>query len=387
MPQNYLLLKKEIMMEKNNKANETNKSKRKKVLSIFFALIIIVGASFSAYWYLYASHFVSTDNAYTDVEIAQVTPSIGGTISEVLVKDTQVVKKGDILVKIDQTDTSLALEEAKANLSLAIRRVKGYVANNNGLNALIVAREADEVKMNAKLSSVKADFEKAKIDLKRREALISAGAISAEELTQAKNAYENAKASLESTIAEVNQSKANINSAIGSRNENATKIDDVSVEENPEVLLAQAKLDKAMIDFNRTIIKAPIDGIIAKRQVELGQRVQEGTPLLSIVPTHNIYVNANFKEGQLKNVKIGQEAEVHADIYGDSVTYHGVVKGFSGGTGAAFSLIPAQNATGNWIKVVQRVPVRIELLPEELKTHPLKVGLSMDVEIDTFTQK
>lgn len=387
MPQNYLLLKKEIMMEKNNKANETNKSKRKKVLSIFFALILIVGVSFSAYWYLYASHFVSTDNAYTDVEIAQVTPSIGGTISEVLVKDTQVVKKGDILVKIDQTDTSLALEEAKANLSLAIRRVKGYVANNNGLNALIVAREADEVKMNAKLSSVKADFEKAKIDLKRREALISAGAISAEELTQAKNAYENAKASLESTIAEVNQSKANINSAIGSRNENATKIDDVSVEENPEVLLAQAKLDKAMIDFNRTIIKAPIDGIIAKRQVELGQRVQEGTPLLSIVPTHNIYVNANFKEGQLKNVKIGQEAEVHADIYGDSVTYHGVVKGFSGGTGAAFSLIPAQNATGNWIKVVQRVPVRIELLPEELKTHPLKVGLSMDVEIDTFTQK
>lgn len=387
MPQNYLLLKKEIMMEKNNKANETNKSKRKKVLFIFFALVLIIGVSFSAYWYLYASHFVSTDNAYTDVEIAQVTPSIGGTISEVLVKDTQVVKKGDILVKIDQTDTSLALEEAKANLSLAIRRVKGYVANNNGLNALIVAREADEVKMNAKLSSVKADFEKAKIDLKRREALISAGAISAEELTQAKNAYENAKASLESTIAEVNQSKANINSAIGSRNENATKIDDVSVEENPEVLLAQAKLDKAMVDFNRTIIKAPIDGIIAKRQVELGQRVQEGTPLLSIVPTHNIYVNANFKEGQLKNVRIGQEAEVHADIYGDSVTYHGVVKGFSGGTGAAFSLIPAQNATGNWIKVVQRVPVRIELLPEELKTHPLKVGLSMDVEIDTFTQK
>lgn len=387
MPQNHLLMKKEIMMEKNNKTNETNKSKRKKVLSIFFVLIIIVGASFSVYWYLYASHFVSTDNAYTDVEIAQVTPSIGGTISEVLVKDTQVVKKGDILVKIDQTDTSLALEEAKANLSLAIRRVKGYVANNNGLNALIVAREADEVKMNAKLSSAKADFEKAKIDLKRREALISAGAISAEELTQAKNAYENAKASLDSTIAEVNQSKANINSAIGSRNENATKIDDVSVEENPEVLLAQAKLDKAMVDFNRTIIKAPIDGIVAKRQVELGQRVQEGTALLSIVPTDNIYVNANFKEGQLKNVKIGQEAEVRADIYGDSITYHGVVKGFSGGTGAAFSLIPAQNATGNWIKVVQRVPVRIELLPEELKIHPLKVGLSMDVEIDTFSQK
>lgn len=377
-------------MEENNnieKETQKNKSKRKKVLSIFFALIIIVGISFGLYWYLYASHFVSTDNAYADVEIAQVTPSIGGTISEVLVTNTQVVKKGDILVKIDQTDTLLALEEAKANLNLAIRRVKGYMANNNGLTALIEARKADEIGMNAKLSSVKSDFERAKIDLKRREDLISSGAVSADELTKARNAYENAKASLDATMAEVKQSKANIDSAIGSRNQNASRIDNVSVENNPEVLLSQARLDQAMVDFNRTIIIAPISGIVAKRQVELGQRVQLGATLLSIVPTHNMYVNANFKEGQLKKVKIGQEAEVHADIYGNSVTYHGVVEGFAGGTGAAFSLIPAQNATGNWIKVVQRVPVRIKLLPKELEEHPLKVGLSMDVEINTFDEK
>lgn len=377
------------MVENKNISEQTkkNKSKRKKLLSIFFLLIIILGISFWIYWYLYASHFVSTDNAYADVEIAQVTPSIGGTISEVLVTNTQIVKKGDILVKIDQTDTSLALEEAKANLNLAIRRVKGYIANNNGLNALIEARKADEIRMNAKLISSKADFKRAKIDLKRRENLISSGAISAEELTKAKNAYENAKASLSVTMAEVKQSKANINSAIGSRNQNASRIENVSVENNPEVLLSQARLDQVMVDFNRTTIKAPISGIIAKRQVELGQRVQIGAPLLSIVPTHNMYVNANFKEGQLKKVRIGQEAEVHADIYGDSFTYHGVVEGFAGGTGAAFSLIPAQNATGNWIKVVQRVPIRIKLLKEELEDHPLKVGLSMDVEINTFDKK
>lgn len=377
-------------MEENKKITEKvkkNQSKRKKVLSIFFVLIILVGAVFGLYWYFYASHYISTDNAYTDVEIAQVTPSVGGTISDVLVTNTQVVKKGDILVKIDQTDTSLAVEEAKANLSLAIRRVKGYMANNNGLNALIEARKADEMKMNAKLSSAKADFEKAQIDLKRREDLISSGAISADELTKAKNAYENAKSNLDSTLAEVKQSKSNIVSAIGSRNQNATRIDNVSVENNPEVLLAKARLDQAIVNLNRTIIKAPISGIIAKRQVELGQRVQAGTLLLSIVPTHNIYVNANFKEGKLGRVKVGQDVIVHADIYGDDVTYHGEVEGFSGGTGAAFSLIPAQNATGNWIKVVQRVPVRIKLLPEELEAHPLKVGLSMDVEINTFNQK
>lgn len=182
------------MEENKNINNETQnkKSKRKKALSIFFILIIIAGACIGAYWYLYASHFVSTDNAYSDVEIAQVTPSIGGTIAEVLVLNTQVVKEGDILVKIDQTDTSLALEEAKANLNLAVRQVKGYMANNNGLNALIEARKADETRINAKLSAANADFKKAKIDLKRREDLISSGAISADELTKAKNAYENA---------------------------------------------------------------------------------------------------------------------------------------------------------------------------------------------------
>lgn len=375
------LLQKEIKMSENLSLNKDNK--RKKVLTTFFGAVGLIGAGFTAYYILYSSNFVSTDNAYSAVEIAQVTPSVNGIISDVLVTDTQMVKKGDVLVKIEQTDAKLALEQAQASYDSAIRRVKSYMANDNSLNALIEVKKADEVRANFALNSAKSDFEKASIELQRREALISSGAISAEELTNAKNTYTNTKASYESSKAAVEQAKAALNSTIGTKDANATLINGVNVDENPEVLASKARLEQAKVDFDRTIIKAPIDGIVAKRQVQLGQKVQSGTPLLSVVPVQNMHVDANFKEVQLEKVKVGQPVIVHADIYGKSVTYHGVVEGFSGGSGSAFSAIPAQNATGNWIKVVQRVPVRIALDEKELQEHPLKVGLSMDVEIDT----
>ena len=375
------LLQKEIKMSENLSLNKDNK--RKKVLTTFFGAVGLIGAGFTAYYILYSSNFVSTDNAYSAVEIAQVTPSVNGIISDVLVTDTQMVKKGDILVKIEQTDAKLALEQAQASYDSAIRRVKSYMANDNSLNALIEVKKADEIRANFALNSAKSDFEKASIELQRREALISSGAISAEELTNAKNVYTNTKATYESSKAAVEQAKAALNSTIGTKDANATLINGVNVDENPEVLASKARLEQAKVDFDRTIIKAPIDGIVAKRQVQLGQKVQSGTPLLSVVPVQNMHVDANFKEVQLEKVKVGQPVIVHADIYGKSVTYHGVVEGFSGGSGSAFSAIPAQNATGNWIKVVQRVPVRIALNEKELQEHPLKVGLSMDVEIDT----
>ena len=375
------LLQKEIKMSENLSLNKDNK--RKKVLTTFFGAVGLIGAGFTAYYILYSSNFVSTDNAYSAVEIAQVTPSVNGIISDVLVTDTQMVKKGDILVKIEQTDAKLALDQAQASYDSAIRRVKSYMANDNSLNALIEVKKADEVRANFALNSAKSDFEKASIELQRREALISSGAISAEELTNAKNVYTNTKATYESSKAAVEQAKAALNSTIGTKDANATLINGVNVDENPEVLASKARLEQAKVDFDRTIIKAPIDGIVAKRQVQLGQKVQSGTPLLSVVPVQNMHVDANFKEVQLEKVKVGQPVIVHADIYGKSVTYHGVVEGFSGGSGSAFSAIPAQNATGNWIKVVQRVPVRIALDEKELQEHPLKVGLSMDVEIDT----
>ena len=375
------LLQKEIKMSENLSLNKDNK--RKKVLTTFFGAVGLIGAGFTAYYILYSSNFVSTDNAYSAVEIAQVTPSVNGIISDVLVTDTQMVKKGDVLVKIEQTDAKLALEQAQASYDSAIRRVKSYMANDNSLNALIEVKKADEIRANFALNSAKSDFEKASIELQRREALISSGAISAEELTNAKNVYTNTKATYESSKAAVEQAKAALNSTIGTKDANATLINGVNVDENPEVLASKARLEQAKVDFERTIIKAPIDGIVAKRQVQLGQKVQSGTPLLSVVPVQNMHVDANFKEVQLEKVKVGQPVIVHADIYGKSVTYHGVVEGFSGGSGSAFSAIPAQNATGNWIKVVQRVPVRIALNEKELQEHPLKVGLSMDVEIDT----
>ena len=360
-----------------------NAPPRKKLLVRLGGAVGTAAVATAAYWFLYGSHFVSTDNAYAAVEVAQVTPSVGGTVSEVLVTDTQAVKKGDVLVSIDPTDATLALAQADADLARAVRRVKGYVANDGSLAAQIAAREADEKRAAAALSAAEADFERAKIDLTRREALSSSGSVSGDELTRARNAFAGAQANLDAARASAAQARANRTTALSSREANAVLIANTTEETNPEVALARARRDQAAIDLERTVIRAPVDGIVAKRTVQLGQRVQAGMPLLAVVPIQEMHVDANFKEVQLENVRIGQPVTLHADLYGGSVTYHGVVEGFSGGSGAAFSAIPAQNATGNWIKVVQRLPVRVKLDPAELTTHPLKVGLSMSAKIDT----
>ena len=361
-----------------------NKENRRKKLLIGLAGVVVLSAAGAAsYWILYSSNFISTDNAYAAVEIAQVTPSVGGTISEVLVKDTQAVKKSDILVRIDQTDAKLALAQAEADLGRATRRVKGFVANDGSLKAQISARDADEKRAAAQFSSAEADFERAKIDLKRREALSASGSVSGDELTHAQNAFAATKANLEAARAAAAQAKANRSTALSTREANAVLIAGTTEATNPEVAFARARRDQTAVDLERTVVRAPVDGLVARRQVQLGQRVQAGMPLLTVVPIHEMHVDANFKEVQLKKVQIGQTVKLHADIYGSSVTYHGTVDGFSGGSGSAFSAIPAQNATGNWIKVVQRLPVRIKLDPAELQSKPLKVGLSMSAEIDT----
>ena len=360
-----------------------NEPRRNKLLLALGAVVGTAAVVSAAYWYLYGSHFVSTDNAYAAVEIAQVTPSVGGTISEVRVTDTQSVTKGDVLVVIDPTDAKLALAQAEADLGSAVRRVRGYVANDSGLIAQIAARAADEKRAAAQLASAEADFERASIDLQRREALSASGSVSGDELTRAQNAFAAAKANLTVAQAATAQAKANRDAAIGSKEVNAALIADTTEETNPEVALARARRDQAAVDLERTVIRAPVDGVVAKRQVQLGQRVQAGTPLLAVVPVQEMHVDANFKEVQLEKVRAGQPVTLTADIYGSSVTYDGTVEGFSGGSGAAFAAIPAQNATGNWIKVVQRVPVRIKLDPEQLAANPLKVGLSMTARIDT----
>jgi membrane fusion protein, multidrug efflux system len=300
------------------------RSRRKRIL-LFSLLALTVAASaggYYTYWKRVGSRYVSTDNAYTAAEVAVVTAQIDGPVAAVNVVDSQQVKRGDVMIVIDDTDAKLALRQA----------------------------EADLARMQAQVASTASDVERSGIDLQRRQALVASGSVSGDELTKVINGASNARASLNAARAAVAQ--------------------------------AQARVDKARVDLGRTVIRSPVDGVIARREVQLGQRVQPSTPLLDVVPVTEMYVNANFKEVQLKKVRPGQSVDLQSDLYGNKVAFHGVIEGFNGGTGAAFALIPAQNATGNWIKVVQRLPVRIRLNPDELAAHPLRVGLSMDATVD-----
>lgn len=364
-------------------AETTPTASRRKLFTALAGAVFIGAAGYGLYWGLWGSHYVSTENAYTAVEIAQVTPSVGGTVREVKVVDTQSVKEGDVLMVIDDTDARLALDQAEAEYGRAVRKVRGFVANDSGLSAQITAREADEQRTAAQLTAAESDFERARIDLERREALSASGSVSGEELTRAQNAFATAKANLEVARAATAQARANRATAVGSRSANSVLIEDTTVETNPEVALARARRDQARVDLERTVVRAPVSGVVARRQVQVGQRVQAGAPVLAVVPVAEMHVDANFKEVQLRDVTVGQKVELKSDLYGDKVVYHGVVTGFSGGTGAAFSTIPAQNATGNWIKVVQRLPVRVKLDPAELEAHPLQVGLSMSATVNT----
>jgi membrane fusion protein (multidrug efflux system) len=355
---------------------------RKKMLLKLLLVVLLLGGAWFVYWFFYGSRFVSTDNAYTSVEIAQVTPSIEGTVKAVNVSDTQQVQEGDVLVLIDDVDTRLALLAAQADLGRAIRRVEGYFANDQSLGAQLLAREAEQARAQAQLAAALADDSRATIDLRRRRALEKSGSVSGDELTRAENAASAASANLEVAKANLELARANLGTTRGMKLMNETLIAGTSVQDNPEVVFARAKVEQAQLSQDRTIIRAPVAGVIAKRQVQVGQRVQAGTPILSVVPVHLMHVNANFKEVQLPRVRIGQRVELVSDFYGDTVIFNGVVEGLAGGTGSAFAVIPAQNATGNWIKVVQRVPVRIKLDPEELKRHPLTVGLSMTARIN-----
>ncbi len=358
-----------------------NKTKRKQLFIGLAVAVAILAVGYIAYDLLVASRHAVTDNAYVGANVVSVTPQVGGPVGEVLVDDTQHVKSGDILVRLDDTDARIALERAEAQLALAERRVRGLVATDSGLRAQISARVADQAQAKAQIVAAQGDLEKARIDLKRREKLISSGSVSGEELTSARNALINAQARLTAAQALHTQATAAHDAAVGTKEANGALISGTSVDSNPEVLAARAIRDQAQLDLERTIIRAAVDGVVSKRQVQVGQRVQPGTPMMVIVPVQSTYVDANFKEVQLAKVRPGQTVKLTSELYGDKVVYDGRVVGFSGGTGAAFSVVPAQNATGNWIKVVQRLPVRIELDPKQLEEHPLRVGLSMTADI------
>ena len=356
--------------------------KRKKMFAILALVVLKAGAGWYAYDWLH-SGTVETDNAYVGADTASITPLVSGHVARVLVSDAQSVRAGQPLLVLDQTDARLALAQAEAAYDQARRRVAGYMATDRQLAAQISMRGAEASRAAAEIASAAAGYERARLDYGRRSALAEDGFVSGEELSSSRAAFEQAQAALAAARAAQSQASASQSAASGQRAANSAMIQGAGIDGNPEVEAARARLERARLDLQRTIIRAPVDGVVARRQVQVGQRVQPGTALMSVVPVQDAYVDANFTEGQLAQVRPGQPVELVADLYGEDVVFHGRVEGLGGGTGSAFALIPAQNATGNWIKVVQRVPVRIRLDRRELARHPLRVGLSMTATIDT----
>lgn len=357
-------------------------NKRRRQLTLLGGAVAVGLLGYGAWWLAFDSHYVETDDAYVGAETAQVTALSPGPVAKIFVVETQAVKAGDPLVIIDDADARIAVAQAEAALGQAERKVKGYFASDTALAGQFEARQADVARADAQIVAAKADVDRARVDLSRRQALVGEGAVSGDELTTAQNRLANAQAALNAAQAGRAQALASRDAAIGTREVNTVLISGVSVAENPEVKAAQARLDAARLALARTVVRAPTDGVVARKSVQVGQQVAMGTPMMSVVPTAQAYVDANFKEVQLDKVVPGQPVVLTSDLYGGGVKFHGKVRGLAGGTGSAFSLIPAQNASGNWIKVVQRVPVRITLDPAELAKHPLRVGLSMKAKID-----
>ncbi len=363
-------------------ASQRGPSLRARLFAGLGLAVALAGAVWFGWWFVVGQNHVGTDNAYVGADSGDITPLVSGPVVKVLAVDTQAVKAGQPLVVIDPADFQIALALAQAQLGQAQRKVKGYFANEGALSGQIDARQADIVRADAQIASAASDLSRAQTELGRRQRLASSGAVSGDELTQAENQFHTAQAALASAQAAKAQAVANRTAASSARDVNTALIAGGPVDANPEVAAARANVRAAQLNLDRTVLSAPFDGVVAKKNVAVGQRAQVGQPLMSVVPVRQAYVDANFKEEQLRKVRIGQPVTLTADLYGDGVKFHGRVVGLAGGTGAAFSLIPAQNATGNWIKVVQRLPVRVALDPAELARHPLRVGLSMKADID-----
>jgi membrane fusion protein (multidrug efflux system) len=329
--------------------------KRKLWLALLGVGVVVAGAAYSAYYVTYGQYHESTDDAYVNGNLVELTPQVTGTVNAVNTDDTQIVKVGDPVVTLDPADSRIALLNAEAALGQAVRKVSTLYVNNDYYAANVAQRASD--------------LARAQDDLQRRVAVASTGAVSAEDVSHARDAVASAQASLDAA-----RQQAQSNHALTDR---------TSVEQHPDVQAAAAKVRDAYLNYARNTLPAPVTGYVAQRSVQVGERVGPGTPLMSIVPLDGVWVDANFKEVQLRRMRIGEPVTMTADVYGSKVKYHGRVIGFSAGTGSAFATLPAQNATGNWIKIVQRLPVRIQFDQKELEAHPLRIGLSMQVDADT----
>jgi membrane fusion protein (multidrug efflux system) len=327
---------------------------RRTWLTILAVALVVIALATVAWWWLYASHYQSTDDAYVAGDLVGVMSQVSGTVVSIGADETDRVQVGQELVRLDATDYRIALQDAEQQLARAVRQVHTVFASRDELTALVAQRRAD--------------LNRADADLARRRGLTASGAVSAEELGHAQDAVNAARDAL---------TAAQKNLAAG-----VALVGRTGVPDNPDVRASATQVERAWLNVQRTSVHASVSGYLARRAVQLGERIAPGTPLMAIVPLERLRVDANFKEVQLDRMRIGQPARVIADLYGGHVEYHGTVAGLGLGTGAAFALLPAQNATGNWIKVVQRVPVRITLDPKELEEHPLRIGLSTRVRVE-----
>ncbi len=342
--------------EKQMQDNEQKNSKRNKALLSLAAVFIAIGFGYALYYLFFLKNLESTDNAYVGGNIVSISAQIPGCVSEILADETQAVSKGQPLLKLDNKDAELALEKAKENLAKTIRQTaKLYQLVESTKNSVAMSETA--------LKLAQRDFDRRNSD---------AGVVSLEELEHSRDALSEAKDAFRSKNSDLVAMQKEING--------------VSLEQNPLVLLAYNELKSAVLNQKRTVIFAPIDGFVAKRSVQVGEKINAGAPLMAVVALTDTWVDANFKETQLKNIRIGQPVKVVADIYGKDEPFHGQVVGFSAGTGSVFSLLPPQNASGNWIKIVQRVGVRISIDKDEILKRPLRVGMSMYATVDTTDQ-
>jgi len=334
-------------------SNSNNNSRRQRGFLIFGVIMVVAALAYGAYWFFDARFYETTDDAYVSGNIVAVTSRENATVMALHADNTQSVKRGQLLIEMDPSVVNVNLASAEANLARAIRSVKGEFSRAQSFGAQVAQAEVA--------------LALARTDYQRRQQAAKDGAVSVEELAHARD--------------NVRAAEAAVASAQGGHQQTLSQIAGTDVANNPDVLAAEASLRSAAIAQSHMRIVAPVDGVIAQRTVQVGQQVAAGTPLLAVVALNNVWVDANFKEGQLQDMRIGQPVTVNADIYGGKVTYRGKVEGLGAGSGSAFALLPPQNASGNWIKIVQRVPVRIALDPEDVAAHPLRVGLSVSVNV------
>jgi membrane fusion protein (multidrug efflux system) len=356
------------MSEPSSQPAATGNSRRTRAMLRVTALVSVAAIGYAIYYAMVLRGVETTDNAYAQATVVQITPQLAGTVTEVLADDTDLVKAGQPLVRFDAADAQVALEQAKAQLAQTVRETRTLYAGNATLEAQVATRQAELVRIGA-------DLKRYQDDAARREPLLEAGAVAREE-------FEHAQAQAASLRGQTQAAQSALEAARAQLAANQVLTEGVRVDRHPAVLRAAARVHEAQLALHRTTLVAPIGGYIARRAVQVGQRVQAGASLMSVVALEQPWVDANFKEGQLRNLRLGQPVTLQADLYGSTVTYRGTIDGMGAGTGSAFALLPAQNASGNWIKVVQRLPVRIALDPKEVAANPLRVGLSMRVSVD-----